>query len=125
MSRLTEYIESQLSDRLRYLSLSTPGTLIEFDHKTYTATIAIVKSTGKGSTILKLPWPQEQLGVYSTVPPLGSKVIIGFREGNDNFPYVISTYDPEYETNTLEARRDLDRATWSDLSFLVPSSTYW
>jgi hypothetical protein len=68
-----------------------PGVIMSFDRKSNTVVVVLEdKMSGAVGEILNnVPCPDIQ-GVQTVAPTAGSRCIIGFRDDNERWPYIIS-----------------------------------
>lgn len=70
---------------------SRPGVVISFDRRSNTANIILEdKMSGEVGEILRdVPCPDTQ-GIQSVAPFAGSRCVVGFRDDNERYPFIIS-----------------------------------
>lgn len=68
-----------------------PGVVVSFDRKKNAANIVLEdKMSGEVGEILKdVPCP-DNMGIQSVAPTAGSRCIIGFRDDNERYPFIVS-----------------------------------
>jgi hypothetical protein len=84
-------ISSMIDDARMKQTRSRPGVIMNYDGKKNTATIVLEdKMSGAVGDILReVPCPDIQ-GIQTVAPTAGSRCIIGFRDDNERYPYIIS-----------------------------------
>lgn len=71
-----------------------PGTVTSYDKVTNTATIIVDEqfSSGVGNVLRLVPCPLIR-GVQQVAPTVGTRCLVGFRDNNENSPYIINYFD--------------------------------
>ena len=77
-------------------SRTRPGVIMQFDKKMNTAVIVLDDpfSGQVGNIINNVPCP-EIMGVQMVAPSPGTRCLVGFRDDNENNPYIVTYFtDP-------------------------------
>lgn len=82
-------------------SKSRPGTIMNYDKVTNTATIILDEqfSESVGNIISNVQCPITR-GVQSVSPVLGSRCLVGFRDNNEMHPYIINYFEDYVSKST-------------------------
>lgn len=89
--KFDQKINDSISEARFKQTRSRPGVVVSFDKKTNTAAIVLEDkmSNQVGEVLREVPCPDTQ-GVQTVAPTAGSRCIIGFRDDNERYPYIIS-----------------------------------
>lgn len=68
-----------------------PGVVVSFDKRKNTVNIVLEdKMSGEVGEILKDVHCPDVMGVQMVAPTAGSRCIVGFRDDNERYPYIVS-----------------------------------
>lgn len=87
-------IQNQIDSSKMKQSKSRPGLIMGFDRKTNLATVILDDplSGQIGNIINGVPCPSV-MGIQSVAPEPGTRCLIGFRDDNENYAYIISYFN--------------------------------
>jgi len=85
--KINEFIDNKRFTQTR----TRPGVVISFDKKKNTANILLEdKMSGDiGNILREVPCPDTQ-GVQTVAPLAGARCMVGFRDDNERYPYIVS-----------------------------------
>lgn len=100
-------IQDQIDNSAIKTAKTRPGTIVNYDKVTNTATILLDEqhTGGVGNAVRLVPCPVNR-GVQSVAPTMGTRCLVGFRDNNEAEPYVINYFDDtpsrlNYHSNSI------------------------
>lgn len=87
-------IQDQIDLNNMRMSRSRPGMVMSYSRSDNTATIVLDEqySGTMGSVIRNVPCPIN-MGIQTTAPTVGTRCLVGFRDGNESSPYVLNYFE--------------------------------
>lgn len=87
-------IQDQIDVSNMRSSRTRPGVIMDYNKVSNTATIILDEqySDTMGSVIKNVPCPVQK-GLQSVAPSMGARCLVGFRDSNEGFPYVLNFFE--------------------------------
>jgi hypothetical protein len=98
-------IQNQIDLSRMRQSKTRPGVVMEFNKKYNVATVILDDSLSSqlGNIVQGVPCPTS-MGVQTVAPEPGTRCLIGFRDDNENHPYIINYFnDPGSSSGQLNS----------------------
>lgn len=87
-------IQEQIDNSNIKTAKTRPGTIVNYDKVTNTATVLVDEqhAGGIGNVVALVPCPVTR-GVQSVAPTIGTRCLVGFRDNAESDPYLINYFD--------------------------------
>lgn len=102
-------IKDHIEDNKFQSSKTRPGTVMQYDKMTNTATVMLDErfSSAIGDIMVRVPCPFTY-GVQSVAPSPGTRCLVGFRNDSERDPFVINYFNELYDTHKSVTNTQVD-----------------
>lgn len=107
--KFDQKIKDQITDSRFQQSKTRPGTIMDYDKMTNTATVILDErySSSIGDIVTQVPCPFTY-GIQGVAPHAGTRCLVGFRNDSERDPFILNYFNDSYDTSKAILNNQVD-----------------